>query len=105
MATMPAITLTTVSVMRMPTLNASSTEDGRRPAQHDGEEGLLGADAAGRGRHQRGEAERHLHEQRVADRLVDPERAEEEPDRGDAERPVAQLPRDDACAASAAAGA
>ena len=40
-----------------------------------------------------GEAHRRLHEQDVADALVDPEGAEEEPDRREAERPVERAAR------------
>ena len=49
----------------------------------------------GRDRDERGQALRHLHEQHVPERLLDPERAEEEPDRDEAQEPVAGLPRRD----------
>ena len=87
----PSTTLTAVSVSRMPTLNASSALAARAAKRVD-EERLLGADPARAHRKERGEALRRLHEQHVAKRLVDPEGVEHEPDRRQAEAPVAELP-------------
>ena len=77
----PSTTLTAVRVSFMPTLNASSAERGACAAERVDEERLLGADAAGADGHERGEALRGLDEQHVAERLVDPEGVEHEPDR------------------------
>ena len=46
----------------------------------------------GRDRDERREALGHLDKQDVPDRLLDPEGVEEEPDRDEAEQPVARLP-------------
>ena len=54
-------------------------------------------------RNERREALRRLHEQHVAQRSARSERAEQEPDRRQAERPVGELPRRRRCGASARA--
>ena len=79
----------------MPTEKASSRLRGTAALEHEDDERLLGADPARRDRHERREALRHLHEEDVAEALVDAERAEEEPDRHEAERPVPGLPGGD----------
>ena len=57
------------------------------------EKGLLCPDPTGTDRHDRGEALRRLHQQHVAGRLLDPKRAEHEPDRREA-TPTSELPGD-----------
>ena len=92
----PRITLVTISVSFIPTLNASSVARPIPvPVEDVDDERLLGADPAGRDRDERGEALGHLDEQHVPDRLLDPERVEEEPDRDEAKHPVARLPERD----------
>ena len=81
-------------------LHPDAEREERRPRHADVAEGvdeqrLLGADAAGRRGDQGREAHRRLDEQRVADALVDAERAEEEPDRRQPEAPVGELPEHD----------
>ena len=59
------------------------------------DESLLGADPAGRDGNEGREALGDLDQQHVPDRLGNPERIEEEPDRHEAKRPVACLPERD----------
>ncbi len=91
----PTTTFTAVRVSRMPTLNASRAVRGGCPPQGVDEERLLGADPTRAHGDERGQALRRLHEEDVADALLDAERAEEEPDRGEPEPPVAELPEHD----------
>ena len=81
-------------------LHPDAEREQRRPAdpcarEDVDDEGLLGPDPARRDRHERGEALRDLDEQDVPERLLDPEGAEEEPDRDEAEQPVSRLPGGD----------
>ncbi len=94
-AVKPTIAFTTVSVSRMPTEKASRALRGTASLKTKTMKACSVPIPPGEIGHERGEARRHLHEQHVPDALVDPECAEEEPDREEAERPVARLPRGD----------
>ena len=94
----PTITFTSISVSFIPTAKASSGRAATRAREDEDDERLLGADPAGRDRDERGQALRHLDEEDVAQALLDAERAEEEPDRDEAEHPVSGLPARDRAA-------
>ena len=71
----PTTTFTAVSVSLMPTLNASRAVRGAAPPEGIDEERLLGPDASGAHRDECGQALRRLHEEDIADALLDAERA------------------------------
>ena len=67
-ASAPAVALTAVRVIRIPTLNASRARLRDLALEDEDEERLLGADPSGADGHQRREAVRHLDEQDVLQR-------------------------------------
>ena len=96
-AAKPSARLTTISVSRMPTLNASSAVLRRLAAKHEEQERLLGADPGRADREQRRELCGDLDEQRVVHGRGQPERAAGRRGRpASRRRPVDRLPERDA---------